>query len=61
MTTLEKPIAAGRTAEVYSYGEGKVLKLFFPTTPQPWIEKEAYTGPYIQKMQLPVPGVFERL
>lgn len=33
MVTLEKPIATGRTAKGYAYGEGKVLKLFYPTTP----------------------------
>ncbi len=61
MNTLGQLIAAGRTAEVYAYGDEKVLKLFYPTTPILWIEKEADTGPYIQKMQLPVPKVYERL
>ena len=61
MHNLEQPIAAGRTAEVYSYGDEKVLKLFYPTIPLPWIEKEAITGPYIQVMQLPVPRVYERV
>lgn len=61
MSELEKPIAIGGTAEVYSYGEGKVLKLFFSTTPQPWINKEIEIGKYVQELQLPVPKVYERV
>jgi hypothetical protein len=61
MINLEEPIAVGRTAEIFSYGDGKVLKLFLSTTPLLWIEKEAETGPYIQKMGLPVPRVYERV
>ena len=61
MHNLEEPIALGRTAEIYSYGEGKVLKLFLATTPQPWIDKEIETGRYIQDTPLPVPKVYERV
>lgn len=61
MYELEKPIGIGRTAEVYPYGEGKVLKLFFSTTPQLWIEKEIEIGKYVQESQLPVPKVYERV
>ena len=61
MSNLEKPIAAGRTAEIYPFGEGKVLKLFFPTIPHAWIDKEVDTGRYIQEAQLPVPKVFETM
>jgi Ser/Thr protein kinase RdoA (MazF antagonist) len=61
MRDLQKPIAIGRTAEVFAYEDGKVLKLFFPTIPQPWIEKEIDTGKYIQNAQLPVPKVYERM
>lgn len=61
MNELEKPIALGRTAEIYSYGEGKVVKLFLSTTPQPWIDKEIEIGKYIQDTQLPVPRVYERV
>lgn len=28
-STLEKPIALGRTAEIYAWGDGQVLKLFY--------------------------------
>jgi hypothetical protein len=61
MDILEKPFATGRTAEIYSYGEGKILKLFFPTIPQFWSDREADIGLYIQEAQLPVPKVFERV
>ncbi|MFN2146224.1 MAG: phosphotransferase family protein [Anaerolineales bacterium] len=61
MNDLGNPIAMGRTAEIYSYGEGKVLKLFLASTPQPWIDKEIQVGRYIHSMQLPVPKVYERV
>jgi hypothetical protein len=61
MSELGDPIAVGRTAEIYSYGDGKVVKLFFPTTPQAWIEKEIGIGQYIQATDLPVPRVYERV
>ena len=59
MNNLEKPLAMGRTAEIYAYGEGKVLKLFMSTTPQSWIDKEIEIGRYVQESQLPVPKVYE--
>ena len=61
MNELGKPIAMGRTAEIYSYSEEKVLKLFFSTIPQPWIKKEIEIGRYIQTMHLPVPKVYEKV
>jgi uncharacterized protein (TIGR02172 family) len=59
MENLDKPFAIGRTAEIYSYGPKKVLKLFHPTIPQSWIDREIDIGRYIQEAQLPVPKVFE--
>ncbi len=61
MNTSQKPIAVGRTAEIYPFEEGKVLKLFFPTIPQFWIDREIGIGKYIQDAQLPVPKVYERV
>jgi aminoglycoside phosphotransferase len=61
MNSLQKPIAVGRTAEVFSFEEGKGLKLLFPTIPQSWIDKEVDTGRYIQEAQIPVPKVYERM
>jgi Ser/Thr protein kinase RdoA (MazF antagonist) len=56
----QSPIAVGRTAEVYPYADGKVLKLFLPTIPQAWIDKEIEIGRYVQEAQLPAPKVYER-
>jgi Ser/Thr protein kinase RdoA (MazF antagonist) len=60
MNDNQPPIAVGRTAEIYPYADGKVLKLFLPTVPQAWIDKEIEIGRYIQEAQLPVPKVYER-
>lgn len=60
MSKDQKPIAVGRTAEIFPFEDGKVLKLFFPTIPQAWIEREVDIGRYIQGAQLPVPKVYER-
>lgn len=59
MDDIQKPIAVGRTAEIFSFGDGKVLKLFFPTIPQSWIQKEVDTGQFIMNAHLPVPKVYE--
>lgn len=59
MSSPERPIAVGRTAEIYPFEDGKVLKLFFPTISQAWIDKEIDTGRYIQEAQLPVPKVYQ--
>jgi uncharacterized protein (TIGR02172 family) len=61
MSELEKPLAVGRTAEIYPFETGQVLKLFFPTIPHSWIDKEVDTGRYIQDAKLPVPKVYERV
>jgi len=60
MDDKQPPIAVGRTAEIYPYADGKVLKLFLPNVPQAWIDKEIEIGRYIQEAQLPVPKVYER-
>ena len=60
MNDNQPPIAVGRTAEIYPYADGKVLKLFLPTVPQAWIDKEIEIGRYIQEAKLPVPKVYER-
>ncbi len=59
MNDTQTPIAVGRTAEIYPYENGKILKLFFPTIPQAWIDKEIEIGRYIQEAELPVPKVYE--
>jgi Ser/Thr protein kinase RdoA (MazF antagonist) len=61
MNDLPQPIGVGRTAEVFPFEDGKVLKLFYPTIPQSWIEKEIVVGRYIQDAKLPVPQIFQRM
>lgn len=61
MNENQPPIAVGRTAEIYPYADGKVLKLFLPAIPQGWIDKEIKIGRYIQEVQIPVPRVYERV
>jgi hypothetical protein len=38
------PLAVGRTAEIYPWGEKQVVKLFRPGMPPGMAEKEAATG-----------------
>ena len=44
MITLDKPIAVGRTAEVYAWGEHQVLKLYRDWCPPRWVDFEAGLG-----------------
>ena len=60
MQNLGKPIAVGRTSEVF-FWEGKVLKLGYPSSPSDWIEDEFSIGKHVQDMGLPVPKVYERV
>jgi aminoglycoside phosphotransferase (APT) family kinase protein len=61
MNNFQNPIALGRTAEIFPFEEGKVLKLFYPAIPLSWIDREVDIGRYIQDLQLPVPKVYERM
>lgn len=58
MSPLGRPIAVGRTAEVYRWGEERVLKLFRP----PWsttasVDREARIARAVHAAGLPVPAV----
>jgi uncharacterized protein (TIGR02172 family) len=55
---LGKPIAFGRTAEIYAWKEGQVLKLFYEWFPASAIEYEARVaqGVYASGMPSPKPG-----
>ena len=55
--TLGKPFGLGRTAEVYAWGNGHVLKLFHDWCPPTWIEHEARIARVVQTIGLPVPAV----
>ena len=56
---LSKPIAAGRTAEVYAYGPGQVLKLFFDWCPPDWVEHEILTAHAINEVGIAAPRAFK--
>ena len=56
---LGNPIALGRTAEVYTWKEGYVLKLFHEWFPSGAIEHEARIAGVVQEAGLPAPAVGE--
>jgi uncharacterized protein (TIGR02172 family) len=52
-----KPIALGRTAEIYAWGEDQVLKLFYEWVPEINVEYEAQIARTVHATGLPVPAV----
>lgn len=58
-TILGRPIAQGRTAEVYAWREHQVLKLFHAWCPSSWIEHEVEIGRRITTLALPTPRVLD--
>jgi len=52
-----KPLAAGRTAEIYAWGEHQVLKLYHDWFPSRAIDLEARISCIVQDAGLPVPAV----
>ena len=59
ITSLGEPIALGRTAEVYAWGEGQVLKLFHDWLSYQTVEYEAKIARAVHAAGLPVPAVGE--
>jgi uncharacterized protein (TIGR02172 family) len=57
MPALDKPMALGRTAEVYAWGEQQVLKLYRDWCPPEWVDFEARVGRIVQEAGLPVPTI----
>jgi uncharacterized protein (TIGR02172 family) len=54
--TLDKPIAVGRTAEVFAWGEGTILKLYRDGCPAQRVEYEAKIAHAVSAAGLPVPA-----
>jgi uncharacterized protein (TIGR02172 family) len=54
-----RPLGIGRTAEVYPWREGQILKLFRPEVPREWIEHEARVGRIVFDAGLAAPAVGE--
>lgn len=52
-------IGRGRTADVFAYGEGRVLKLFAAWMPVDAAQREAELGRKVYETGLPVPAVYE--
>lgn len=55
-TRLESPIGEGRTAEIYPWGDGQVLKLYREWCPPDWVEYEAWIAGAVHKAGIPSPA-----
>jgi uncharacterized protein (TIGR02172 family) len=55
--SLPKPIAVGRTAEVYAWEDGSVLKLYREGFPLDWVDYEARIGRAVCQAGVPAPEV----
>lgn len=51
-------IGKGMTAEVYEYGQDKILKLYFVGFQEKWIKYEQEIGSAINEGGLPSPAVY---
>jgi uncharacterized protein (TIGR02172 family) len=56
MKSLNRPFAVGRTAEVYAWDEGTILKLYRDWCPPNWVEHEARIAHAVTEAGLPVPA-----
>src|SRR5690606_1765607 len=56
---LGTPIASGRTAEVYAWGDGAVLKLFFPSVSPADVELERHHASVSGECGVDTPAVYE--
>ena len=55
-TSLGDPIAQGRTAEIYAWGEVHILKLYRDWCPPDWVEHEARVARIIVDAGIPTPA-----
>jgi len=58
-TILGKLIAIGRTAEVYSLSEDRVIKLFYDWCPTHWVQQEIDVANLISSLPIPTPKILE--
>lgn len=56
-----KLLGKGMTAEVYEWGKGKVLKLYYEKFSKEWIKREAEIGKAVYMAGIPSPEVFETI
>jgi tRNA A-37 threonylcarbamoyl transferase component Bud32 len=57
--SLSKPIARGRTADVYAWGDGQILKLYQSWCPPSWVGHEAHVAHIIFEAGIPTPAAGE--
>jgi uncharacterized protein (TIGR02172 family) len=57
MKPLDQPIAIGRTAEVYAWENGQVLKLYRDWCPANWVDYEARICRLVNEAGIPSPKV----
>jgi aminoglycoside phosphotransferase (APT) family kinase protein len=56
--TLPPPFAVGRTAEIFAWKEGTVLKLYRDWCPSNWVEHEAHIAAVVVQAGLPAPRAY---
>ncbi len=56
---LGMPVAVGRTAEIFAWDAGHVLKLDHTWCPANWVEYESKIGCIVHAAGLPVPAIGE--
>lgn len=59
MDIAGKPIAAGRTAEIYAWGEGRILKLLRPGFPPYLIQQEKAITTAVFQAGIAAPRIYE--
>ena len=59
MDISSKPIAVGRTAEIYAWGEGRILKLLRPGFPPYRIQQEKVITTAIYQAGIAAPKIYE--
>src|SRR5687768_17016593 len=60
VAVLGAPIGRGRTAEVFAWGDGRVLKLFYAGAPETSVERETAAAAAVTAAGLPAPRFFGR-
>jgi uncharacterized protein (TIGR02172 family) len=50
-------LGKGRTAEIYAWGDGQILKLFHDFVPEGWIQHEAHVGRIVMEAGLNAPNI----
>ena len=56
---LPPPFAVGRTAEIYAWQEGTILKLYRDWCPPNWVDHEARIAAVVNQAGLPAPRAFD--